>query len=415
MDLNSLQENTLEESEKPPSEVEEPPSSWLVAVIANVKGEAHGDQDGPEDADAEFDRPETIQAIRDSIEYDGHRTVFLNADRNLPFVLREVKPDICFNIAEGKGSDSRETHVPALLAMYGIPYTASSILANAISLDKPLTKRLWRDAGLPVCPFQEFATVDEPLREDLRFPLFVKPSREGTGMGVNGRAKVHNQAELREQVDWVVRNYRQPALVENFLPGREFTVSVLGRADAARYSRRPELYAADGFHRFPVLEIDSYRCVTPGMYGHAAKTLGIEEAGSPGYFCPADVDAELWETLQNLAISAHNAIGALDISRVDIRLDEYDVPNLVEINTLPGLTPNFSDLCVMANTEGLSYRDLILEVLYLAASRHGLILPRSLSAEMRPNTWQWAKPVHVPSVYGRKSPQPSQYPSGVYS
>ena len=113
MNLNTLQETSLEDSDKPPSELDEPPSQWLVAVIANVKGEAHGDQDGPEDADAEYDRPETIQAIRDAIEYDGHRTVFLNADANLPFVLREVKPDICFNIAEGKGSDITYTRKEA--------------------------------------------------------------------------------------------------------------------------------------------------------------------------------------------------------------------------------------------------------------------------------------------------------------
>lgn len=365
-----------EESEKPPSTVEEPPAHWLVAVIANVKGEHHGAADGPEDADAEYDRPETIQAICTAIESDGHRTVFLNADVHLLDTLREVKPDICFNIAEGKGADSREAHVPALLALLGIPYTASQILPNTISLDKPLTKRIWRDSKLPVCPFQVFITGHEPLQKDLKFPLFVKPCREGTGMGIDLASKANNEDELRRRVRWVIETYRQPALVENFLPGREFTITVLGRCDSKRYVRRPKIFGADGYHRFPVLEIESYQSVTPGVYSHAAKAKDLTENGAPGYLCPAPIDRRLALKLHRLAVRAHEAIGSADISRVDIRQDERGRLMLLEINTLPGLNPLVSDVCIMADAEGLPYKDVILEILYLAASRYGMMKPR---------------------------------------
>ncbi len=162
--------NTSTKSKK--TDREEPPGSrpaWLVALIANVKGETERPLDSPPDFGAEFDREETLRAILDAIESGGHRSAFIPADTNLPIALQEIHPDICFNIAEGLHGDGREAHVPALLEMYAIPYTASRVVANAISLDKTLTKRLWRDAGLPVVPFQEFNNNDEPIRPGLRF------------------------------------------------------------------------------------------------------------------------------------------------------------------------------------------------------------------------------------------------------
>jgi len=256
-----------------------------------------------------------------------------------------------------------------------VPYTASRVLTSAVALDKTMTKRIWHEVGLPTAAFQEFVTGDEPLIRDLQFPMFVKPAREGTGMGMDNGSIIYNEDELRLRVSWVINTYHQPALVEEYLPGREFTVAVMGRADATLYSRRPELYRKDGFHRFPVLEVDNRISVTPGVYGHHAKTLHSGENGFPGFSCPANIEPALAEYLCDLAIQAHNAIGAVDISRVDIRMNAYGQPRLIEINTLPGLTPDFSDLCVIANAEGLSYNDLILEILYLGASRFNLVEP----------------------------------------
>lgn len=397
MDTKTLLEQQEQESEKPPSMRPRPARPWRVAVIANIKGETSLPHDGPPDAGAEFDGMDTIQAIRSAIESDGHVTSFLAADPTLPTRLKEFYPDICFNIAEGMGGDAREAQVPALLEMLHVPYTASRVLANALALDKTMTKRIWRDVGLPTAAFQEFVTGDEPLSPHLQFPLFVKPAREGTGMGMDGDSIVNNEEQLRKRVRWVVQTYRQPALVEDYLPGREFTIGVLGRADAALYSRRPELYGPDGFHRFPVLEVEASRSITPGVYGNLAKTLHYGDAGIPDFICPADVPPELAQKLQDLAIRGHQALGALDVSRLDIRLDAADEPRLIEINSLPGLSPGFSDLCVIAQAEGITYQELILEILYLGASRFGLLQPAG--SRQQPYTMDVSEPVELPIRY----------------
>jgi len=368
------------EEDKPPSRRSK--RYWKVAVLANIKDDSIPKPEGvPPDAFADFDHIETIDAIRAALETDGHQTVFIQADTDLPYSLRDEKPDICFNIAEGLGGDAREAQVPALLEMLQIPYTGSRVLGNGISLDKTLTKRIWRDRRLPVAPFQEFSIGDEPLRSDLEFPLFVKPAREGTGMGVDMNAIVHNEKELRERAEYIINTYQQPALVETFLPGREFTVGILGRADAKVYSRHPEWYEKDGFHRFPVLELDSSRSVTPMVYSQAAKSKEVGEEGAPGYFCPAHVEPELEKKLKYFALRAHQLLYALDVSRTDVRLDAQGNPRVMEINTLPGLTPNYSDLCLQSKAEGIRYEDLILEILYLGASRWGMIEPRELANE----------------------------------
>ncbi|NOH03707.1 MAG: hypothetical protein HND47_17970 [Chloroflexi bacterium] len=357
---------------------------WKVAVLANIKDDNQPKPEGiPPDAFADFDHIETVDALRAAIEADGHTTVFIHADRDLPYALKEEKPDICFNIAEGLGGDAREAQVPALLEMLGIPYTGSRVLTNGISLDKTLTKRIWRDRRLPVAPFQEFQFGDEPLRPELKFPLFVKPAREGTGMGVDTNAIVKDEKELRERAQYIINAYQQPALVETFLPGREFTVGILGRTDSKLYSRHPEWYEKDGFHRFPVLELDTSRSVMPWVYSNEAKSKEVGADGVPGFFCPADVDPELEKKLKHLAFRAHQILNVLDVSRTDIRLDEEGNPRLIEINTLPGLTPGYSDLCLQAEAEGISHTDLVLEILYLGASRWGMVEPRESAPEAK--------------------------------
>ncbi|HLO32925.1 MAG TPA: hypothetical protein VK249_27520 [Anaerolineales bacterium] len=355
---------------------------WKIAVLANIKDDSLPKPEGvPPDAFADFDHIETINSIRAALETDGHQTVFIQADTDLPYALREEKPDICFNIAEGLGGDAREAQIPALLELLQIPYTGSRVLANGISLDKTLTKRIWRDRRLPVAPFQEFSIGDEPLRPELEFPLFVKPAREGTGMGVDMNAIVNNEKELRERAQYIINTYQQPALVETFLPGREFTIGILGRSDAKLYSRHPEWYEKDGFHRFPILELDMTRSVTPMVYSQEAKSKEVGEEGAPGYMCPADLDPELEKKLKYYAMRAHQLLNALDVSRTDIRLDEHGNPRVMEINTLPGLTPDYSDLCLQSKAEGISYEDLILEILYLGASRWGMLEPREAVVE----------------------------------
>lgn len=199
-------------------------------------------------------------------------------------------------------------------------------------------------------------------------------------MGVDAKAIVSTEVELRERVKYIQACYKQPALVETFLSGREFTVGLIGRWDSKKYSRHPEWYdEKHGYHVFPVLELDSSRSVTPGVYSNAAKSKEVGEDGAPGYHCPANITPELARKLQNLAVRAHMSIKAIDVSRSDIRLNAEGEPMLIELNSLPGLTPGYSDLCLEAAAEGITYEDLILDILYLGASRWGMVEAREVA------------------------------------
>lgn len=354
--------------------------NWRVAVVSNIKDNNLAlTTTQPPDAFAEFDTIETVRLIQGAIEADGHETKLLLADKSLPRALEDYQPDICYNDSEGIHGDAREAQTPALLELLNIPYTHSRIMANAIALDKTLTKRLWRDHGLPTASFQEFATGEESLTPELTYPLFVKPAREGSGMGIDEHSIVRSESSLRERVKYLIATYKQPALVETYLPGREFTIGILGGPRSRYFSRHPEWYENDGFHRMPVLELDSSEAATPGIYSYAAKAELPGEQGAPKYICPTPIEAVLENRLQHIGLQAHLVIGAQDISRVDIRLDEAGTPQLMEINPLPGLTPGYSDMCIQAAAEGIEYEDLILEILYLAAGRWGMLEPRTLS------------------------------------
>lgn len=349
--------------------------SFRVALLYNLKHNAIPEPGAPPDALAEYDSIETAQSLENALRAGGHQVIPLEGDETLLDTIRQAAPGIAFNICEGHRGDARESQVPALLEMLGIPYTGSKVLAHAISLDKAITKQVWRDCGLPTAPFQVFHHGDEPLDRRLDFPLFVKPVREGTGMGINGRSVVHDGAALREQVRWVIQTYRQPALVEGYLPGREFTVGLIGNTLTPGQHRWDDLYDERGFHLFPVLEIDSNVGAGQGLYNTEAKSYYPGEEGAPLYLCPADIPPHLEADLKRLAIAAFEAIGALDVSRVDFRMGADGQPYLMEINTLPGLNPTVSDLCIMARAEGMHYTDLINEILNLAVNRYGLVIP----------------------------------------
>jgi len=172
---------------------------WRVAILANIKDKnLIQSLDLPPDAYGEFESMETVRLMRSIIEADGHETELLSADKSLPRALETYRPDICFNDAGGLQGNAREAQTPAILEMMGIPYTHSRILTNAIALDKTLSKRIWRDNGLPVAHFQEFVTGEEPLAPEFEFPLFVKPTREGSGMGIDNHSIVMSENELRE-------------------------------------------------------------------------------------------------------------------------------------------------------------------------------------------------------------------------
>jgi D-alanine-D-alanine ligase len=215
-----------------------------------------------------------------------------------------------------------------------------------------------------------FRYGDEPHQPGLDFPLFVKPVREGSGMGINGHSIVRNRSELERQVAWVMATYRQPALVETYLPGREFTVGLIGNTRYGDLSPIDPFYNAQGYHVFPVLEVDATQGAGQGLYNALAKSFLPGEEGAPAYRCPAPIAPALADELQRLAILAFEAIGGLDFGRVDFKLDAEGRPHLLEINTLPGLNPLASDMCIVARAEGVPYETLIREILHLALARY---------------------------------------------
>lgn len=347
-------------------------SGLRVAVVANRKYSVHVNADAPPDALAEYDSEATVESVQAALRSRGHTPFFLEADESFFDTVRETRPDFCFNMAEGLRGDSRESHVPAMLELLGIPYTGAKVLANALSLDKGMAKMIWRENGLPTAPFQLFHHAQVALDAALTFPLFVKPVREGSGMGINARSIVHTEAELRAQAAWVLATYHQPALVETYLPGREFTVGLVGNTLAPGATPRSDFYDARGFHLFPVLELDTQRGAVKGIYNAEAKSYALDDVNAPGYLCPADIPASLRDTLFRLTIRAFAALGGLDVGRVDFRLGADGQPYLVEINTLPGLNPLVSDMVIVARAEGVPYEMLINEILDLARGRYGM-------------------------------------------
>ena len=190
---------------------------FRVALLANLKVNAPKYPGMPEDKWDDLDSEKTAAALVEAIRSAGHECEFLEGNLTLIDTLPKFKPDICFNICEGHFGDAREAQVPSLLEMLRIPYTASKVLTLALALDKPMTKRVLTYHDLPTPPFQTFERVDEELTEDMSFPLFVKPSREGTGMGVSAKSIVHNEAELASKLLIPTSATNRPRWLKNIL------------------------------------------------------------------------------------------------------------------------------------------------------------------------------------------------------
>lgn len=350
---------------------------FRVALLANLKVNAPKFEDMPADLWADLDSEATVNALVEAIRSGGHTCEFLEGDATILDTVRKYKPDICFNICEGHFGDAREAQVPAILEMLRIPYTGSKILTLALALDKPMTKRILAYHDLPTPPFQTFEEVDEELSPDLQFPLFVKPSREGTGMGVSAKSIVYNEAELREQLKYILERYKQPALVERFIEGREVTVGVVGNLERPSARRLPDDEDSPrivrGLHFFPPMEVDLKPFQqTDVVYGNRLK---VDLADQLNYLCPAPLSDEVVEELNWWTAAVFRVTGALDVSRVDFRLDihDHDKPYILEINPLPGLSPGVSDLVIEAAAEGIDHPTLVNMILETALKRYGMI------------------------------------------
>jgi D-alanine-D-alanine ligase len=343
-----------------------------VAVLHNSK--QHAQPNGaprPKDAQAELDSPRNVQAYVAAIEQLGHTVLAFEGDLDLPARLAENHIDICFNTCEGRRGDSREAQVPAILEMMGIPYSASKVLALAVTLDKAMTKRLLAYHGLPTPRFQEFRHPDQPLDPALARrlasggALFVKPNREGTGMGIHGDAVIRSEAKLRERVAYLLDSYQQSVLVEEYVVGRDITCGLVGNLGPNGET--------DGLHLFPIAEVD-YAAYPPGTENFYSYKIKVELADDYHGLCPAPIPDELAAEVRRLTIETFRACGCLDLARVDFRLDTENglQPMILEINALPGLAYN-SDLTLCAEAEGWTYTQLLQAVFNTAAARSGLL------------------------------------------
>jgi D-alanine-D-alanine ligase len=351
-------------------------TGFRVALLANLKVNAPQIEGMPEDQWDDLDSEKTVGTLVEAIRAGGHTCEFLEGDITLYDTVRRFRPDICFNICEGHYGDAREAQIPAILEMLRIPYTGSKVLTQALALDKPMTKRVLTYHELPTPNFQIFERIHEPLAEDMSFPLFAKPSREGTGMGVSAESIIHNDAELRKQVSYILGRYKQSVLVEQYIDGREVTIGVVGNLEGPVARRIPEDESEErmqaGLLFLPPLEVD----LTPFedtdvVYSNRLK---VDMADKLNYLCPAPLPSQIVNDLNWLTAAVFRVTGALDVARVDFRLDSNDnlKPYILEINPLPGLSPGISDLVIEAAAMGIEHTQLVNMILNAGLKRYGM-------------------------------------------
>lgn len=304
-----------------------------------------------DDRDAEYDAQSTIDALAAAIESHGHEVVRLEATPAVVRALPDAHVDLVFNVSEAQHGRTREAQIPALLDLLRIPHTGSDAATMAICLDKELCKRVVGAAGVPV-PRGVLMTGDEPesVLQGLRFPLIAKPNAEGSSKGVLPECVVDDEDTLRALLAKLHAKYRQPILVEEFLPGREFTVAVLADAsDGSRPVLLPpmELVYTDPSNKHPVYAFEDKLDWSKGIR----------------YDRPAVLDEPLRARLEEVVVGAWHALGCRDVARFDLRCDSAGEPRFIEANPLPGLTPGWSDLCLIAEADGMDYRALIGRIL----------------------------------------------------
>ena len=304
-----------------------------------------------EHAVAECDSPATIDAVSGALESLGHEVVRIGHVRALAArLVAGERWDLVFNIAEGVAGFGRESQVPALLEAYEQPYTFSDPLVCALTLHKGMAKHVARGCGVPTPDFALVTSVAEAAAVTLSPPLFAKPVAEGTSKGVTAKSLVTSREALVEICTDLLAEYRQPVLVETFLPGREFTVGVLGTGSDARAIATLEVVLRDG--------------ADEGVYSYRNKAQW-QKLVDYGLLAPG----RLREEVEHVALATWRCLGCRDAGRVDVRLDGRGRPQMLEVNPLAGLTPEHSDLPIMAALAGMDYRTLIGEIVQHASVR----------------------------------------------
>jgi D-alanine-D-alanine ligase len=306
-----------------------------------------------EEETAEFDRPDTIEAIEKALTELRFETDRIGNIESLTRRLAAGESwDMVFNIAEGLRGFGREAQVPALLDAFNIPYVFSDPLVLSLTLHKGMTKRVIRDLGVPTADFAVVEDESDIEAISLPFPLFAKPVAEGTGKGISGASKIQNRQELRSVCLRILEEFKQPVLVETYLPGREFTVGVIGTGKEA--------------YVLGTVEVILNKDAEPDAYSYLNKKDWERYVEYPL------AEGEMAERAAEVALAAWKGLGCRDGGRLDLRADANGVPNFMEVNPLAGLNPDHSDLCFIAYRVGMTYRDLIAAIVASALNRNGL-------------------------------------------
>lgn len=299
---------------------------------------------------AEFDLPDTIEAIEKVILDNG-----FGADRigNIKALTRRLvagnRWDLVFNIAEGICGFGREAQVPALLEAYNIPYTFSDPLGHAISLQKGTTKHILRDLGIPTPDFAVVGNSKDIDKVNLPFPLFAKPIAEGTGKGITATSKITNHKNLQKVCKHLLQTFGQPVLIETYLPGREFTVGILGTGPDARALGAMEIILRPG------AEKNAYSYENKEHYEKLVEYVLVK-------------DNEAKKAME-ISLAAWRGLDLKDAGRIDLRSDANGVPHFMEVNSLAGLNPVRSDLPILCSKIGMSYQELISAIIESALKR----------------------------------------------
>ena len=327
-----------------------------IGITYDLKSEWRASTDDPIDAAAELDGHKTIECLKAAFESAGHQVVLIGGASQLIAAVTSgsLKVDLVFNISEGFKGRNRESQVPALLDLYNIPFAGADALTLGVTLDKVVAKKCFIADGIPTARYFK-ATLEDDLEKlnTIGYPLFVKTLHEGTSKGITQNSRVENLAQLRTQVEHINLNYKQPALVEEFIKGTEFTVGVIG-------NHPPKA--------MPVVQYAIAGKTTLGnefySYRHVAEKL-VE------HICPAPIDEKLARRLQELAVRAYSSVDCRDFGRVDFRVDEKGNPYVLEINPLPNLSPD--DVFVLfGKVLKMSYDQIINKILDEALQRLGL-------------------------------------------
>jgi D-alanine-D-alanine ligase len=320
-------------------------TSLRVGLAFNMKRIDSHDGD---DREAEYDAPHTIQAIGKAIESHGHVVVPLEATPDFPRTLMASNVDIVFNIAEGISGRNREAQVPNLCELLGVPYTGSDSATLSICLDKGLSKRMLKEVD--TANSQVLMTGKEKLKA-LRYPVIVKPNQEGTSKGITPKSVVDDEAGVRERARELIVKYGQPALVEEYIEGREFTVGLLGE-------RRPRV--------LPPMEVVFLTQKDRPVYDYTCKQDCDKHVR---YEVPAKLTKDELRAIERVCRATFMTLGCRDVARIDLRMTNDGKIYVIEVNPLPGLTPDYSDLCLISNGAKIEYRTLIGEILSGAIKR----------------------------------------------